>query len=79
MLRTGDVTGGGVSSQLTFLHPVSEKGFAIAIKWRTLYDSNFCVIALKRVCTLPNYWCMGTASWGIAHDTYYEATKSFCA
>ena len=28
-------------SQATFSRPVSEKSFAIAIKWRALYDSNF--------------------------------------
>ena len=44
MLRTSDLTGGGggrLSSQLTFLHTVSSKTFAKAIKRHTLYDGNF--------------------------------------
>ena len=33
-----------VRRYLTFWHPVSEKGFAIAIKWRALYDPNFFMV-----------------------------------
>ena len=33
---------------VTFWHPVSEKGFAIAIKWCALYDSIFLIITGER-------------------------------
>ena len=46
-LRMNDIAGRGGGGRVTFIvgvtfwHPVSEKGFVVAIKWRALYDSIF--------------------------------------